>query len=112
MVGILSNIWIFFLYARRVDFNLHLFSISKVEHLVICLRTICISFSKVFCCYLPPIFFYQVVGLFFSTFRSSLCIRAIISSLSVSAICVVNLFPCFVICLILCYCKCVLILCS
>lgn len=38
----------FYLSARRVDLYLHLFAISKFEHLVICLRTICISFSKNF----------------------------------------------------------------
>ena len=80
VVGILSHIWTFtftFFFTRRVDFNLHLFSIRKIEHLVLCLRTICISFSKFFL--LLPLTHLSIRFFIFSTFRISLCIRTISS---------------------------------
>ena len=91
VVGILSNIWTFsksqiwlsdlhyhfFFFTRIVDFNLHLFSICKIEHLVLCLRTICISFSKF--SLLLPLAHLSIRFFIFSTFRISLCIRTISS---------------------------------
>lgn len=66
----------FCLSTRKINFKLHLFCMSKVEHLSICLRTIHISSFKTFYCYLLSIFPIRLL-VFFPTFRSSFCISNI-----------------------------------